>query len=263
MPIASNMISSGRQNCSDLHSWGPGIRNCYILHYIIKGKGTFINGNKSYAVSAGESFVIRPFDNIMYFPDESDPWEYTWIDFKGEKYVSLLNRIDFTRDSSVIGNIKPDDILPLFDMLNRINSTMQKNTAEGIALAILGIYADKFKSRAKSGENACFDSARLLIENNFYKPDFDLTVICNTLCISRATLHRCFVKVCGTAPGSYLMKYRLERAKELLKRGFSVKSTALSCGFSDSLYFSKLFKAAVGEPPGRYGKRSSHAADMP
>lgn len=50
------------------------------------------------------------------------------------------------------------------------------------------------------------------------------------------------------------MKYRLERAKELLKRGFSVKSTALSCGFSDSLYFSKLFKAAVGEPPGRYGK---------
>ncbi len=122
MPIASNMISSGRQNCSDLHSWGPGIRNCYILHYIIKGKGTFINGNKSYAVSAGESFVIRPFDNIMYFPDESDPWEYTWIDFKGEKYVSLLNRIDFTRDSSVIGSIKPDDILPLFDMLNRINS---------------------------------------------------------------------------------------------------------------------------------------------
>ena len=71
MPIASNMISSGRQNCSDLHSWGPGIRNCYILHYIIKGKGTFINGNKSYAVSSGESFVIRPFDNIMYFPDES------------------------------------------------------------------------------------------------------------------------------------------------------------------------------------------------
>lgn len=59
------------------------------------------------------------------------------------------------------------------------------------------------------------------------------------------------------------MKYRLERAKEFLKRGFSVKSTALSCGFSDTLYFSKLFKAAVGEPPGKYGKRSSNAADMP
>ena len=65
------------------------------------------------------------------------------------------------------------------------------------------------------------------------------------------------------SPGSYLMKYRLERAKEFLKRGFSVKSTALSCGFSDTLYFSKLFKAAVGEPPGKYGKRSSNAADMP
>ena len=50
-------ICYGRQDCHDLHSWGPGIRTCYVLHYIIRGKGTFINGGKSYALSAGESFV--------------------------------------------------------------------------------------------------------------------------------------------------------------------------------------------------------------
>ena len=98
---------------------------------------------------------------------------------------------------------------------------------------------------------------RFTVAYNFYKPDFDLSAICNTLCISRATLHRCFVKVCGAPPGAYLTKYRLDRAKDFLERGFSVKSTALSCGFSDSLYFSKVFKASVGVSPAKYGKAAS------
>ena len=69
----STTICYGRQDCHDLHSWGPGIRTCYVLHYIIKGKGTFINGGKSYALAAGESFVIRPFDNISYYPMKKNP----------------------------------------------------------------------------------------------------------------------------------------------------------------------------------------------
>lgn len=250
----------GRQDCHDLHSWGPGIRTCYVLHYIIRGKGTFINGGKSYALTAGESFVIRPFDNIAYYPDEKEPWEYTWIEFNGEKYVSLLNRIDFARDNCIIGAVDRERIMPLFDIINRISLGTQKNTVNGMASAILGVYADMFENCAKSGENDCFDSARSLIENNFHKPDFDLSAVCGALGISRATLHRCFVRVCATPPGVYLAKYRLDRAKDFLERGFSVKSTALSCGFSDSLYFSKVFKASVGISPGGY-RKSIHGAE--
>ncbi len=60
MPIASNMISSGRQNCSDLHSWGPVYETAIYCIILLKGKGTFINGNKSYAVSAGEKLCYTP-----------------------------------------------------------------------------------------------------------------------------------------------------------------------------------------------------------
>lgn len=154
----SATICYGRQDCHDLHSWGPGIRTCYILHYIIRGKGTFINGGKSYALAAGESFVIRPFDNIAYYPDEKEPWEYTWIEFNGEKYASLLNRIDFARDNCIIGAVDRERIMPLFDIINRISLGTQKNTVNGMASAILGVYADMFENCAKSGENDCFDS---------------------------------------------------------------------------------------------------------
>lgn len=39
-------VDAGRQDCHDLHSWGPGVRQCYIIHYIISGKGTFTCGKR-------------------------------------------------------------------------------------------------------------------------------------------------------------------------------------------------------------------------
>lgn len=77
-------IYCGRHDYSNMHSWGPGVRTNYIIHYIIRGKGTFVNGGKTYALSAGQSFLIRPFTEVCYFPDSNDPWAYTWIDFAGE-----------------------------------------------------------------------------------------------------------------------------------------------------------------------------------
>ena len=47
-------VDAGRQDCHDLHSWGPGVRQCYIIHYIISGKGTFTCGKKTYTLTAGQ-----------------------------------------------------------------------------------------------------------------------------------------------------------------------------------------------------------------
>ena len=33
------LLATGRQDCSDLHSWGPGVRPVYIIHYILRGQG--------------------------------------------------------------------------------------------------------------------------------------------------------------------------------------------------------------------------------
>ena len=53
-------VDAGRQDCHDLHSWGPGVRQCYIIHYIISGKGTFTCGKKTYTLTAGQSFLSCP-----------------------------------------------------------------------------------------------------------------------------------------------------------------------------------------------------------
>lgn len=55
-------------------------------------------------------------------------------------------------------------------------------------------------------------------------------------------------------PYQYLIRLRIEHAKELLKEGLSLQRTSEYCGFADVHHFSKTFKAATGLNPGYYKK---------
>ena len=40
-------------------SFGPTIREFYIIHYILSGKGIFKNKNATYTLEAGQYFLLR------------------------------------------------------------------------------------------------------------------------------------------------------------------------------------------------------------
>ena len=58
------LLATGRQDCSDLHSWGPGVRPVYIIHYILRGQGFIDYHKKTFPVHTGESFLIYPYDPL-------------------------------------------------------------------------------------------------------------------------------------------------------------------------------------------------------
>lgn len=255
----SSFATGGRQDCSDMHSFGPGLRTIYIIHYVIRGCGYFVCGGKKHRITRGQSFVIRPFTEIHYYPDKEDPWEYTWIEFTGKEFLHWLEITAFCDDDCVIDFIEPKLILPLFDCLNSLReptSMIQFSDApQKIALAILSVYSELHPLLGrKTRDGFYFDSACTIIKSSYQKPELGIEALCRELNISRATLHRCFINSCGISPGAYLVNYRIERAKELLSHGITAKATALSCGFTDPLYFSKVFRKAYGISPREFSK---------
>ena len=56
----------------------------------------------------------------------------------------------------------------------------------------------------------------------------------------------------GWSPGQYLLEYRLQQSEKLLQMGMTVKQTALSCGFEDPFYYSRVFRKHYGMPPSDY-----------
>ncbi|XID93392.1 helix-turn-helix transcriptional regulator [Paenibacillaceae bacterium WGS1546] len=63
-----------------------------------------------------------------------------------------------------------------------------------------------------------------------------------------------FRKYAGIGPIDYLIRYRMNRANEMLVTGqFPVSVVAKSVGYSDAYYFSRLFKKHKGVPPSKVG----------
>lgn len=62
-----------------------------------------------------------------------------------------------------------------------------------------------------------------------------------------------FKQSMGVSPWQYVIRQRVERAKELLKnRELSISEVALACGFSNQSHLNKHFRSATGIAPGIY-----------
>ena len=71
--------------------------------------------------------------------------------------------------------------------------------------------------------------------------------------VTRSHLYRVFMLNVGQSPIDYLTEYRINEACKLLRAGnLSIAEVAISVGFFDQFYFSRVFKRAKGVPPSKY-----------
>jgi signal transduction histidine kinase/CheY-like chemotaxis protein/AraC-like DNA-binding protein len=77
--------------------------------------------------------------------------------------------------------------------------------------------------------------------------------IADHVCVSENYLTNCFQQEIGISPITYLKRYRIKRARDLLEAGNrNVLEVAMAVGFSDCAYFSRVFKQEVGLSPSAY-----------
>jgi AraC-like DNA-binding protein len=72
--------------------------------------------------------------------------------------------------------------------------------------------------------------------------------------LSRSSFFERFTRVLGVAPIEYLLSWRMEIAKDLLKRGtLTVSEVAERVGYGSTSAFSVAFSRQVGQTPSHYG----------
>lgn len=181
------LLATGRQDCSDLHSWGPGVRPVYIIHYILRGQGFIEYHKKTFPVHTGESFLIYPYDTIRYYPDPENPWEYTWVEFTGKEAASLLDQTAFSPAAPVCPAICPARLRQLFADLQPLDLYHQnRNEANGILRTLLGLYADYAPAPGlpDSPASSLLANAVFLIRSNFHHEYFHTEQLCQMLGVS-------------------------------------------------------------------------------
>jgi AraC-like DNA-binding protein len=93
-----------------------------------------------------------------------------------------------------------------------------------------------------------------------------LADMASVACLSTRSLNRVFRAHFGCSPIAYVMQVRIGAAAGLLQdRRFTISELAYRCGFADSSYFTRCFRAATGMSPAefRLHRQSDEAEDTP
>ncbi len=88
--VSLAVYNVGYEKCNPCYQWGPGIRDHYLIHYVISGHGSLQVNQKTYLLSPGDSFLIYPGTETAYTADARDPWEYAWVEFDGLRAAEYL-----------------------------------------------------------------------------------------------------------------------------------------------------------------------------
>lgn len=91
------------------------------------------------------------------------------------------------------------------------------------------------------------------IEDSIQDPSLSNTSLANQAGISEVYLRKLFVTHCGTTPKQYILRLRLDKARQLLLNApYTVTAIAQECGFSSVYHFCRCFKQSTGKTPTQY-----------
>ena len=100
--LALAVYNTGYQKCAPGYTWGPALRDHYLLHYIESGEGWYTGGGKTYHLTKGDLFAVFPSQVVCYVADHLDPWEYYWVGFNGTEARRMVQMTGFTHDRPAI-----------------------------------------------------------------------------------------------------------------------------------------------------------------
>ena len=91
------------------------------------------------------------------------------------------------------------------------------------------------------------------LEENWQNSDFTMTDYCQAMAMSKSQLYRTTVELTSFSPNILLKEFRLEKAKELMKkRRYTISQITFDSGFTSPSYFTKCFKKKYGLLPMAY-----------
>ncbi len=233
-----NPLFLGLEDCAPGHSFGPAIRSCYLIHYVRAGTGSFCAEGKTYHPKAGEIFIIRPGQLTTYTADQTQPWRYIWIGFNG----GLAARLD-TLSLPVL----PVDGELFLDMV-----AARKNggiSAELAASRLFALFAQLFSSQQSS--NQYVRQISDYITYNYMK-QLSVAQLAQLVSLDRRYASRLFKAEYGRSISQYLIAYRMKKAREFLRDGYTVSQTAKMVGYTDVFNFSKMFRKTYGKSPAHF-----------
>lgn len=251
----------GMEKCKPSYFFGPAVRDHYLIHFILDGKGTFRVKDKVYRLERNQGFLICP-DTITYYEaDKNEPWVYTWVGFKGIKAKNYLKLANLDEDNPIFQCEGEDLVKNCFEDMRK--ASVLKNGKELRLQGLLSIFLSELIEKSPDSKIIDSNYKELYIKKtlDFIEINFsrNITVpkMAKNIGLNKNYFSNFFKENVGISPQQYLIQFRMNKACELMKNStLTISDISRSVGYNDPLGFSKIFKKAMGISPKAY--RESH-----
>ena len=241
----------------------------FRLHYIVRGKLLLSVHGKNIHLKTGQCFLLRPDVNIGYKTDPLQPASFYWVSMSGNSCKTILSQLDFTENNSFVSVARPyrsalrraffanfregEDIKSIRDCL------FLENFLRIYQCLFLSLHMNNKASGQKNTgakQISYVEKAVKYINEHFNDPELTIKEIARTMFLHENYLSHIFSEAMGQSFREFLTQKRIERSIVLMQKGMtSVKNISKEIGFSDALYFSKVFKKYNGISPTEHLKK--------
>lgn len=232
----------------------PFLNHYYRLYLVVKGTGVWKTGGNALPLEPGAVFFTRPYQSYRLTGTEN--FAYLYISFDGTSAPDILKSYRIEPEPHVYRNFSQ---LTAFWMESIRRFTQQ--TANAVTESVF-MYTLSYLGGAGSQENTpSADKFQLIIDylhNHFQNPELSLKSVASLFFYNEKYFSSLFKQKMQVNFSQYLNDLRIRHAMEQIEAGVSsISQLAAQCGFSDPLYFTKVFKSSTGSTPTAYIKAQS------
>lgn len=254
----------GHEACEPYHTFGPAVRNHYLIHCILSGKGTFINNYRNQSVTyhlhKGQTFLIEPNTIIHYSADGTDPWEYIWIEFDGLKAREYLKQAGLSQKNPIFQAKTEEGFHMISDYLKYIveHPHMLPSRTMGYAYLFFSGLIENSATASPLPRNDIkqfyIQAAVAFIENNYMK-NITIEDMAVNLNLNRSYFSKIFKKMTQKSPQEFLINYRISKACELMRStNMTLSEISQHVGYSNQFHFTRAFKNSMNMSPSEWRK---------
>ena len=236
----------------------PAGRKDWLLLYLCKGSAHFTIDAISRTLPEGTLILYEPGRaQYYYYLLEERPAIY-WLHFSGKNIPGLLSSLGYS--GLVSYTVTPQKAYTdLFDriirelQLKHPNFATLANAYAWQLLAQMGRCLSESRIENSEEENR-LEQIVQMIHQDFGKNHTveEYAEMCN---VSIGWFIRSFKDFTGLTPQQYVVRVRINKAKELLAySAYNVGEIGTFVGYENPLYFSRVFSNLVGMPPREYRK---------
>ncbi|MEG1880386.1 MAG: AraC family transcriptional regulator [Oscillospiraceae bacterium] len=228
----------------------------FLMIYSIAGSGYLETDNAKYDVSENIATIIDCNKYHIYKSKDGKPWTFFWVHINGDGLNGLLNAVNIDTPIKIQESIKFEKIFN--ELINNTHNSDNKTFAhisiklnELINLILYSTNVTNIETSKKNQSDAVELTIKYIEEN--YKDQISDEDMMKQVHISKYYFIRIFKQYIGMTPYNYLMNYRINCSKILLRTtNLNISQICEQVGFLDDSNFIYQFKRHTDKKPTEY-----------